>query len=103
MDYDSGDLSIDRLDGFSICGHDVNLFYPAGKALESKLQYGQDSSKLEEVSVIYTNHPSESCGCYSIRKDVKVKTEVVADARLHGNTSMSRISVTSCTKTTFHS
>jgi hypothetical protein len=97
----SDSLLIDKIDGFKILGHDVDLFYPPQIALESKIEFNEDGRALEKISVTSIKQQFEPCGKYRVSKNIDADVEVTAYASFHSGTSVNPIDAVSSMITTF--
>lgn len=94
-------MLIDKIDGFRILGHDVNLFYPPQIALESKIEFNEDGKGLEKISVSSIKQQFESCGKYRVGKNIDADIEITAYASYHSGTGANPIDAISSMITSF--
>lgn len=99
--YSLEKFPVEKIQGFKVIGHDVNLFYPPQIALESQIEFDKSSGKIEKISVNSTEQQFESCGKYQLNMDIDASIEVTAYASYHSNTGVNPIDAISCMITTF--
>ena len=97
----SDEMLIDKIDGFTILGHDANLFYPPQIALESKIEFNEDGRSLEKISVSSIEQKAASCGSYRVSTNIDAAIEVSAYASYHSRTGVNPIDATSYMITDF--
>ena len=97
----SDEMLIDKIDGFTILGHDANLFYPPQIALESKVEFNEDGRSLEKISVSSIEQKAASCGSYRVSTNIDAAIEVSAYASYHSRTGVNPIDATSYMITDF--
>lgn len=97
----SDKLGIEKIEGFKITGHDVNLFYPPQVALISEIEFSETGNRLKRITVSSTELKSESCGKYRISKNIDANIDVTACVSFHSNTATNPIYANSSMVTTF--
>ena len=97
----SDEMLIDKIDGFTVLGHDANLFYPPQIALESKIEFNEDGRSLEKISVSSIEQKAASCGSYRVSTNIDAAIAVSAYASYHSRTGVNPIDATSYMITDF--
>ena len=94
-------MAIDKVDGFMISGHDVDIFYPPNIVLETRLEFNNNGKGLEKISVSSKKQMYESCGKYRVKKNIDAKIKVLAYPNCHQSAWTSPIESISTMITTF--
>ena len=94
-------LDPDNIDGFQVIGHDLDLFYPPGIALEPKIEFDKNE-KIRNFSISSTNNQKiESCGKYRVSTRIEAEMEISTITNLQYNLFKPSIDAKSTLKTIY--
>lgn len=99
--YYSEELNPNEIDGFRIRGEEVDYFFSPGQLLKSEVQFTDDGSAIERMSIAAKGGIVQPCGKYRIVPHVDAAMEVVSFPTIYPNTWENMLEVASVFTTRF--
>ena len=83
--YHKEDFSEDSIQGFYIEGDEIDYFYPANNALQSKIQLDEEHKRIKSATVSAIEMPNIPCGSFDVVDGVEATVELIEYFNIHPN------------------